>query len=78
VANLKIITNFARTFLGSHYLWGSAGAFPGQLNGARYRTALSLGTQLLCTSATSPSAPPNVMFKVTMSAPAAFKRPVAK
>lgn len=37
MANLKIITNFARTFLGSHYLWGSAGAFPGQLNGARYR-----------------------------------------
>lgn len=33
----KAITTFARTFIGSHYLWGSAGAFPGQLNGARYR-----------------------------------------
>lgn len=33
----KAITVFARTFIGSHYLCGSAGAFPGQLNGARYR-----------------------------------------
>jgi cell wall-associated NlpC family hydrolase len=33
----KVITVFARTFIGSHYLWGSGGAFPGQLNGARYR-----------------------------------------
>ncbi len=33
----KRITDFARTFLGSHYLWGSAGAMPGQSNGARYR-----------------------------------------
>jgi hypothetical protein len=37
VANLKKITDFARTLLGSHYLWGSAGASPGQMNGARYR-----------------------------------------
>ncbi|MGC1483352.1 MAG: hypothetical protein WA789_06120 [Candidatus Acidiferrum sp.] len=33
----KSITAFARTFLGSHYLWGSAGASPGLLNGSRYR-----------------------------------------
>ena len=33
----KNITSFARTLIGSHYLWGSAGAFPGLLNGARYR-----------------------------------------
>ncbi|MGC0773466.1 MAG: hypothetical protein WB543_11070 [Candidatus Acidiferrum sp.] len=33
----KAITTFARTFIGSHYLWGSAGAHPGHLNGARYR-----------------------------------------
>ncbi|HKV25019.1 MAG TPA: hypothetical protein VJN93_10555 [Candidatus Acidoferrum sp.] len=33
----KAITTFARTFLGSHYLWGSAGAIPGFPNGARYR-----------------------------------------
>lgn len=33
----KAITTLARTFLGSHYLWGSAGAAPGVLNGARYR-----------------------------------------
>lgn len=33
----KAITAFARTLLGSHYLWGSAGAITGVLNGARYR-----------------------------------------
>jgi len=37
VGGRKAITTFARTLLGSHYLWGSAGAFPGVLNGSRYR-----------------------------------------
>jgi hypothetical protein len=37
VANFKNVTTFARTLLGSHYLWGSAGAFPGLLNGSHYR-----------------------------------------
>ncbi|HTQ60416.1 MAG TPA: hypothetical protein VMI32_09345 [Candidatus Solibacter sp.] len=33
----KAITTFARSLLGSHYLWGSAGAYPGLLNGTLYR-----------------------------------------
>jgi hypothetical protein len=33
----KAITTFARTLIGCHYLWGSGGAYPGHLNGARYR-----------------------------------------
>ncbi len=37
VDDRKRITNFARTLLRSHYLWGSGGAHPGQWNGARYR-----------------------------------------
>ncbi len=37
VQNRKIITNFARTLVGSHYLWGSGGACPGELNGSAHR-----------------------------------------
>lgn len=41
----KSITTFARTFLGTHYLWGSAGAAPGLLNGARYRPGSVFGNE---------------------------------
>jgi cell wall-associated NlpC family hydrolase len=40
VDNRKRITNYARTLLGSHYLWGSGGSTPGHANGARYKRDL--------------------------------------
>ena len=69
----KAITTFARTFIGSHYLWGSAGAHPGHLNGARYRPGSVPWNEPSLHVSDLSSALPNVTCKVIMSAPDASK-----
>ncbi len=48
------IIKFARNFIGSHYLWGSAGATPDSHDGAWYRTG-SVGLNADCKSNEQPS-----------------------
>ncbi len=54
VMGAEWIIKFARNFIGSHYLWGSAGATPDSHDGAWYRTG-SVGLNADCKSNEQPS-----------------------